>query len=159
MGTDGGRTWRTWQLLAAAGVSFLLGIGAGASGAEKDETVSATGAPPSTQPAPQVTAAPTTPTVPATPAPTPAPTVATTVAGPKITFADGTHRVGVDIAPGTYVAPGGSPCYWERQSVFGGSGTDAIIANDISRGGQAVVTIEASDKGFKTTGCGTWKPG
>ncbi len=88
---------------------------------------------------------------------TPAPT---TLPGPKTEFTSGTFRVGVDIASGTYVAPGGSGCYWERESVFGGGGSDSIIANDFFPGqGQVVVTIAASDKGFKTSGCGTWKRG
>lgn len=145
---EGGRSWRTWQLLTGMAVAFVLGIGAGAGTPDDDKTVSATGQAeqPSTSREEERTTVPT----------TPAPTVATTAPGPKTSFGNGTHRVGVDIAPGTYVAPGGSGCYWERQSVFGGSGVDAIIANEFARGGQVVVTIAATDKGFKTSGCGTW---
>lgn len=99
---------------------------------------------------------------PATAAPTTAaPTTAapTTAAGPKTRFGDGQYRVGTDIAPGTYVAPGGRACYWERQATFGGGSLGDIIANDLSSGGQVVVTIAASDVGFETDGCGTWAPG
>lgn len=152
----GGRTWRTWQLLVGMAVTLVIGILAGAGTPDDEKTVS-TGAQAtsSTVSDVQVTQAPTVP--PTTPAPTPAPT--TTAPGPKTEFGNGTFRVGVDIAPGTYVAPGGSGCYWERQSVFGGGGVDAIIANDFARGGQVVVTILATDKGFKTSGCGTWRKG
>lgn len=85
----------------------------------------------------------------ATTAPTAAPP-----AGPRTSFGDGTYIVGTDIAPGTYRAPGGDTCYWERESSLSGS-SDDIIANNLSPG-QQTVTIAASDKGFKTQGCGTW---
>ncbi len=79
-------------------------------------------------------------------------------AAPASTFGEGTHRVGVDIAPGTYRSPGGDLCYWERQASFGSGDVEDIIANEISTGGQVVVTIEPSDMGFKTSGCGTFTP-
>lgn len=82
----------------------------------------------------------------------------TAPAGPKTTFGAGEYRVGVDIAPGTYVSAGGNGCYWERERTFGGSGLNDIIANDLTNGGQVVVTIAASDDGFKTSGCATWHP-
>ena len=70
--------------------------------------------------------------------------------------ADGTYRVGVDIAPGIYHTSGGSDfCYWERTSGFGGT-LDEVIANDITEGGPTTVEIKASDAGFTTNGCGTW---
>ncbi len=97
--------------------------------------------------------------IPPSSAPAPTPPTAPTTTGPKTTFGNGQYRVGTDIAPGTYVAPGGSGCYWERQATFGGGSLGDIIANDLSSGGQVVVTISASDKGFKTSGCGTWRPG
>ena len=158
-----GRTWRRWQVLAGVGVAFLAGVGVGGSGAEKEKTVEATGQASTTQATlSHIQVIPPS----TTPAPTPPPTLATTTIatttttpGPRTEFSNGTHRVGIDIAPGTYVAPGGSGCYWERQSVFGGSGSEAIIANEFARGGQVVVTIAASDKGFKTSGCGTWRRG
>jgi hypothetical protein len=78
-------------------------------------------------------------------------------AGPEPTFEDGTHRVGTDIAPGTYVALDPGPgCYWARLSGFGGS-FDEIIAND-SGSGQAIVTVAESDAGFETRCCGEWIP-
>jgi dipeptidyl aminopeptidase/acylaminoacyl peptidase len=72
----------------------------------------------------------------------------------KTSFGEGTFIVGTDIAAGTYRAPGGDGCYWARLSGFSGS-LDEIIANDIPTG-SAIVTIKSSDKGFSTSGCGTW---
>ena len=69
-------------------------------------------------------------------------------------FGDGTHIVGDDITSGTYRARGGGSCYWARLSGFGGT-LDDIIANG-GFGASPVVTIERSDAGFETSGCGTW---
>lgn len=85
-------------------------------------------------------------------------------AGPVTAFADGTYQIGAGaglVPPGTYkttVPADSSNCYWERQKSFGG-GVDAIIANGNQGAGEPViVTIAPTDKGFKTSGCGTWKP-
>lgn len=163
--TKVGRTWKTWQVLVIGFVALIVGMAAGAGTAEKDQTVSAFDVDASATTRAtlsEVQVIPPAPTPAPTVAATPAPTVAatTTAPGPKIEFGAGTHRVGVDIAPGTCVASGGASCYWERQSVFGGGGADAIIANEFAPNrGQVVVTIQASDKGFRTSGCGTWKRG
>lgn len=84
-------------------------------------------------------------------------------AGPITAFADGTYQIGAGaglVPPGTYkttVPADSRNCYWERQKAFGG-GIDAIIANDNHNPGEPViVTIAPTDKGFKTSGCGTWK--
>jgi hypothetical protein len=88
------------------------------------------------------------------------PTATPTSSGPRyegalgITFGDGSWLVGIEISPGTYQAPGGEGCYWERLKGFGGT-VDDIIANHFG-GGRQVVTIGISDKGFKTSGCGRW---
>jgi hypothetical protein len=75
--------------------------------------------------------------------------------GAFLTFGDGTFTVGTDIQPGTYRTRSGSPgCYWERLKGFSGTFGD-IITND-NTDGPAVVTIAASDKGFQSSGCGTW---
>jgi hypothetical protein len=73
------------------------------------------------------------------------------VAGP---IGEGTFIVGTDIAPGTYGAPGGQFCYWERLSGFSGEFGD-IIANGTGESNQ-VVTIADGDVGFHTSGCGDW---
>jgi hypothetical protein len=76
--------------------------------------------------------------------------------GPQATsFADGIWAVGITIAPGTYRTDGGGSCYWERESDFTANGTNSIIAND-NASGPATVTINSTDKGFKSQGCGTW---
>ena len=64
-------------------------------------------------------------------------------------------RVGVDIPAGTFRAraPDGL-CYWERLSGFGGTPSE-IIANTIADG-TSVVTIAPTDRGFSSSGCGTW---
>lgn len=75
--------------------------------------------------------------------------------GPATSFGDGTFRVGIDIAPGTYRNSDSSQgCYWERLSGFGGT-LDEIIANNFTRARQ-VVTISPSDAGFSSEGCGQW---
>ena len=75
--------------------------------------------------------------------------------GPQATtFGPGTYAVGIGIAPGTYSAPGGGNCYWETESDLTGD-TSAIISND-NPSGPVTVTIDPSDKGFKSSGCGTW---
>jgi hypothetical protein len=90
-------------------------------------------------------------------APPPAP-----AAGPKTTIdADGTYLVGKDIAPGQYktTVPAGaaSLCLWERLSGTTGDAKE-ILAQDVGQGGaNLTVTILASDKAFKTTGCGKWQ--
>ena len=69
-------------------------------------------------------------------------------------FQGGTFAVGVDIAPATWAASGGSGCYWARLSGFGGT-IDQIIANE-NPSASAVVTIADTDVGFTTHRCGTW---
>jgi hypothetical protein len=72
----------------------------------------------------------------------------------RTTFGDGTYIVKTDLVPGTYKSAGGSGCYWERLSGFGG--TDAeILAND-NVDGPTIVTIKATDAGFSSHSCGTW---
>ena len=69
---------------------------------------------------------------------------------------DGTYIVGTDLKAGTYAnSPVGDNCYWARLKNFGGTLT-GVLAND-NASGRAIVTIKKSDKGFTTSGCGTWK--
>ncbi|MGC0142114.1 hypothetical protein [Pseudactinotalea sp. Z1732] len=76
-------------------------------------------------------------------------------AEPSDSFGNGTWRVGEDIEPGTYRTDGGSGCYWERLSGFSGEFSD-IISNDFTSG-PSTVTIQGSDAGFSSQGCGTWE--
>lgn len=75
------------------------------------------------------------------------------------TITDGQWGVGSQVKPGTYVTvvpADSSGCYWERESSADGS-FDSIISNDnADPGQQSVVTIAATDKFFKASGCGTW---
>lgn len=72
----------------------------------------------------------------------------------KTRFGEGTYIVKVDITPGTYRTRGGDNCYWARLRSFEGT-LQSIIANDNPRG-SAIVTISKGDRGFKSSGCGTW---
>ncbi len=79
-----------------------------------------------------------------------------TVLGPAASLkGDGSYRVGVSLGAGTYVAPGGNGCYWERRR-YAGSDLDGVIANDLSFGGRRIVTISSSDAYFVTEDCGSW---
>lgn len=74
---------------------------------------------------------------------------------PKAPFGDGTYMVGTDVAPGTWRSSGGSDlCYSARLKGFGGT-LSSIIANDVGKTGM-IVTIHSTDKGFSSSGCGTW---
>ena len=66
----------------------------------------------------------------------------------------GTWALEVHFAAGTYQAPGGDACYWERLSGLNGD-FDSIIANDLPTGA-AIVEISASDVAFTSGGCGEW---
>lgn len=70
---------------------------------------------------------------------------------------EGVFIVGTDVAPGTWRSSGGGGfgCYAARLSGFSGALGD-VIANDLSTDGGLVITIQRSDKGFETNGCGTW---
>lgn len=70
---------------------------------------------------------------------------------------DGMYRVGIDIAPGTYMASPSTSLlgYWARLSCATGN-LDCILAND-NVSGRTYVTIERSDEYFSTSRMGTWK--
>ena len=73
---------------------------------------------------------------------------------PTAPFGNGTWIVGTDISPGTWTAPGGDRCYWERLAGFG-HGIEDILANEVAVK-DPVVTIAASDAGFSAAECGRW---
>ena len=70
---------------------------------------------------------------------------------------DGDFRVGTDVKPGTYRTTGNSDgmCYWERAKDAKGE-MDSILAND-NVSGTSYVTVKATDKLFKSTGCKDWE--
>ncbi|CAM4321211.1 hypothetical protein MB901379_02595 [Mycobacterium basiliense] len=85
----------------------------------------------------------------ADPEPAPSPAPKTTIDH------DGTYAVGTDIAPGTYSSAGpvgDGTCYWKRT----GNPDGALIDNAMTKKPQ-VVTIEPSDKAFRTNGCQPWQ--
>jgi hypothetical protein len=69
-------------------------------------------------------------------------------------FDDGIFIVGTDMAPGTYKSSGLAGCYWARLTGFTGD-LGETAAND-NTDSAAVVTIASADKGFKSSGCGSW---
>lgn len=66
---------------------------------------------------------------------------------------DGVWQLEVDYVAGTYKAPGGGGCYWEKLSSPSGE-FDAIIANGGFEKNQ-ILTIDSAY--FSTSGCGTWE--
>lgn len=74
-------------------------------------------------------------------------------ASPASPFGDGTYIVNVDVAPGRWRSDGAGTCYWARLSSF--TGRDDIIANSIAKG-PSIVEISPGDRGFNSSGCGTW---
>ncbi len=65
-------------------------------------------------------------------------------------FSDGIWQVGVDFAPGTYRAEGGSSCYWAQL----GSADTSDITNNGGFGPNQTLTIDSG--WFETTDCGEW---
>jgi hypothetical protein len=76
------------------------------------------------------------------------------VTASRTQFGAGTFIVGTDIKPGTYRSSGGGTCYWARLRNFGGA-LGGIIANGLASS-RAVVTIRSTDRGFTSSGCGSW---
>lgn len=76
-------------------------------------------------------------------------------ADPNAPFGQGVYRVGVDISPGIWQARHEGSCYWRRLGGFGWTAKDVIEAG-FDPAATTVVLIEASDKGFESSQCGTW---
>ncbi|WP_225838001.1 hypothetical protein [Streptomyces sp. NK08204] len=70
---------------------------------------------------------------------------------------DGEYQVGTDLKPGTYRTTGNTDdmCYWERAKDASGD-TDSLLAND-NVTGTSYVTVKATDKLFKSSGCKDWE--
>jgi hypothetical protein len=141
---------RTLRRLALAGglalwTAFMVAIGV---------DVGVTVGPPRTVPTAASTPIASTATTRATTSSTVPPTTVATTAPPKV-LRDGTFVVGTDVEPGTYRASSSGGCYWARLANFTGKGD--VIANAFVSSGPAIVTVEASDVGFKSQGCGRWE--
>lgn len=67
------------------------------------------------------------------------------------------YRVGIELPPGRYVAPGAArsaKCYWETSTSADGS-VGAITDISYSRGPQVAV-VKPTDRLFVSSGCGMW---
>jgi hypothetical protein len=73
-----------------------------------------------------------------------------------ITFGDGTHLVGSDVAPGRYRLRQAPPaCYWARLRSNEAS-PDSVIAVGTAFSSFVVVDVLPTDFAFKSRNCGTW---
>lgn len=70
-------------------------------------------------------------------------------------FGDGTWRVGVDIAPGTYYTDSPDGCYYADLSGFSGD-TGDMIDNNMPTGPISFHVDSNEVVGFQSKGCGTW---
>ncbi|OMC01512.1 hypothetical protein A5734_16255 [Mycolicibacterium fortuitum] len=135
-------------VLAAALVVSAGGVFSGIASADPETPapIPAPGPPPGpVDPAPAPPAGPAVPGAPVAPA------------GAKTIDHDGLFMVGTDIQPGNYASAGpveGGTCYWKRMADLHGGD---IIDNAFTKKPQ-VITIEATDKAFKTSGCQPWQP-
>lgn len=76
-------------------------------------------------------------------------------------FGDGTWTVGNEVEPGLYAStvPRNSPgCSWERIEDFQARYDTPIAGNDSGAEERVVVEIAESDAGFRSSGCGKWRP-
>jgi hypothetical protein len=69
-------------------------------------------------------------------------------------FGDGGYAVGIDIARGTFSAPGGPDCSWEQASDFLWSASSSIASGNPV--GPVSVTLAPNAAAFEVQGCGTW---
>jgi hypothetical protein len=72
------------------------------------------------------------------------------------TIPEGKWVLGTHIEPGTYEAPGGNECVWERLSGVSGEPEDIIDTDNPAD--EAVVEIDPGDFAFNSAGCGEWAP-
>ena len=72
------------------------------------------------------------------------------------TIPEGKWALGTHITPGTYQAPGGNDCIWERLSGVSGTPEDIIATEQPS--GQATAEIDPGDFAFNSVSCGEWVP-
>ena len=70
-----------------------------------------------------------------------------------LTIDDGQYRVGIDIAVGSYKAPGGASCYAQTATDFA---MESGTVQEFDGVSNPVVTIGSTIASFATEGCGTW---
>jgi hypothetical protein len=69
---------------------------------------------------------------------------------------DGTWSLGIDVAAGTWKAPGGPDCEWERLSDL--AGLSNSVAQQGGGAGAQAVGLEGDEVALRTRGCGVWTP-
>jgi hypothetical protein len=70
---------------------------------------------------------------------------------------DGDFRIGVEVPAGRYRATTPATCTWQRVRSFGYAvPVSPQYTNVIESGTTDVVDIQATDRGFVTSGCGAW---
>lgn len=74
------------------------------------------------------------------------------VEGIPNTLFGGSHTVGTDVEPGTYVVFDVEGCYWERLDANG----EIIDNNFVSAAPRVQATIRPGDFAFNSEGCGRW---
>ena len=75
----------------------------------------------------------------------------------RATATNGAYRIPTDLLPGTFSAPGGAGCYWQRLANFDWNAS-TIVAQNMNPGANPQVTIASTDTGFRTTlACGGWR--
>lgn len=74
-----------------------------------------------------------------------------------IVESDQDHRIGIDMAPGTWRSSGSGTCKWTRLSDWKWNvpSYDNIIDSG-ETDDPATVVVDASDVGFESSGCGGW---
>jgi hypothetical protein len=72
--------------------------------------------------------------------------------GLKTAFGDGRYSVGEDISPGTYHAPGGHRCFWQRSADPAGM---EVMANDYTNGEPVTMSVNPGEYIY-TARCGRW---
>ncbi len=74
----------------------------------------------------------------------------------SVDFADGSFVVGMDVAPGVYIAPGvpGFPLTWALSRVVGGQ--RRVVINQVSEG-PAMVVITSADSAIASQHSGGWR--
>lgn len=71
-------------------------------------------------------------------------------------FGDGAHIVGKQVKAGTYTAPGGEDCFWERLGDLSGE-TEARLGYGLPiHTGPVAVTVKKTDAAIAVQGCGTF---
>lgn len=127
--------------IAVAVLSLGIGVGLAATDNTATETVE------NSTPAPTATTS-TKPSV------TPKQAAAEKPKSAEVTITSGFYEVGKDVKAGKYKSKNNdSLCYWARTSSL--EDEMAIKANHLG-GGDLVVVIKPTDKGFKTSGCNVW---